>query len=191
MPSPLTSVRKFGGQAAIPDCERLVRVVPKISDARLLVITAIRGVVFVSVPHGRVVHRINGHIAVITPAVEDGARFAARAIIQMGLTLSQSAEWISREPTSVADLGMDARAGGAIAHGQISRMIHRHAAHPAPGGVRLIGALLIDRLRSVRDIFQLEPARRCHCTRTDRKITYARLVWRRRGTKILIGHPEH
>src|SRR6202022_3963954 len=48
--------------------EGLSRVDAEISDPRAPVGTAIRGVVFLGVPHGGVVHRINGHCAVIAPA---------------------------------------------------------------------------------------------------------------------------
>ena len=62
----------------------------------------------------------------------------------MGLT-SQSVQWISRQARRVADLRMDGSAGGAKAEGQISGLIHRDTAHPTPGAVRLIRALLPDR----------------------------------------------
>src|SRR5437016_3532463 len=103
----------------------------------------------------------------------------------MGLS-SQSVQWISRQASSVADLRMDASVRGAKAEGQIPRLIHRDAAHPTPGRVRLIRALLPDRDGSVGDVFQFDPADACDPARAHGKIHYDGFVRRRRGAKIPI-----
>ena len=60
----------------------------------------------------------------------------------MGFTLGQSVYGIGHQPAGVADLGMNRGVGGAKADSYVARLIHRGAAHPAPGRIRLVGALL-------------------------------------------------
>jgi len=105
----------------------------------------------------------------------------------MGFTLGQSVYGIGHQPAGVADLGMDGGAGGTKAQGHVARVIHRYAAHPAPGCVWLVGAFLKDCFRAGRHVAQLEPANTCHPSRAYGKIPYYRFVI----AKIPISHPEH
>jgi hypothetical protein len=113
---------------------------------------------------------------------------AARSIKEMGFALGQSVYRIGHQPAGVADLGVNRSAGGAKADGQVAQVIHRRAAHPAPGRVRLVGALLKDRDRAGRHVAQLEPANTCHPTHAYGHIPYYRFVAVR---EFAIGEPEH
>ena len=66
-------------------------------------------------------------------------------------------------------------------------LIHRGAAHPAPGRVGLVGALLKDR-RCGRHGAQLKPAHTCHAARTHGIIAHDRFV---AVGELAIGEPEH
>ena len=77
--------------------------------------------------------------------------------------------------------------GGAKAERQVARLIHRGAAHPAPGRVRLVGALLKDH-RCGRHGAQLKPAHTCHAARTHGIISHDRFV---AVAELAIGEPEH
>jgi hypothetical protein len=112
---------------------------------------------------------------------------ATRSTEESGFTLAQSIYGIVHQPAGVADLGIDRRAGGAKADSHIARVIHRGAAHPAPGRVRLVGALLKDR-RCGRHGAQLKPAYPCHAARTHGIIAHNRFV---AVTEFAIGQPEH
>jgi len=105
----------------------------------------------------------------------------------MGFSLGQSVYGIGREPAGVADLGVDRGAGGAKANGQVARSIHRRTAHPAPGRIRLVGALLKDRWRG-RHAAQLEPADTCHAARAHGIVAHGRFV---AVGELAIGQPEH
>ena len=100
----------------------------------------------------------------------------ARAGKQSGFALRESVKWIRNQAPGVADLGIDGRTGGAEAEGQVTVLVHGGAAHPAPGRVRLIGALLENRHRAGGDIAQLEPTNARYPARTDGVISYDRFV---------------
>src|SRR6266496_5039446 len=83
---------------------------------------------------------------------------------------------------------MDERARCAKAEGHVSEFVHRYTAHPAPGRVRLVGALLKDRHRSGRHAAQFEPADARHIVRFDGIVSDQRFM------SILespIGQPIH
>jgi hypothetical protein len=145
-----------------------------------------RGIVFLGVPECAVVHWVDGQCAVIAPPVAR-ADLAPRSIEESGFTLGQSVYGIGHQPAGVADLGVNRGAGGAKADSQVARLIHRRATHPAPGCVRLVGALLKDR-RCGRHGAQLKPAHPCHAARTHGIIAHDRFV---AVGEFAIGEPEH
>ena len=112
---------------------------------------------------------------------------AARSIEEMGFTLGQTVYGIGHQPAGVTDLGIDSGAGGAKTDRQVAVLVHRSAAHPAPGRVRLVGALLKNR-RGARHAAQLKPAYPCHPARTHRIISHNRFV---AVAELAIGEPEH
>src|SRR5947207_10639979 len=101
-------------------------------------ISASHGIIFLGVPKGAVVHWINRHCAVISPAAVSTG-LAARSIKEMNLALGQRIHRIIKQPASITNLGENRRVGSAKAHGQIAREIQRDASHPTPDRVRLIG----------------------------------------------------
>src|SRR5260370_41788387 len=91
-------------------------------------------------------------------------------------TLGQHIERIVKEPSSVADLRVDRCARSAVADSEISLLVHRGTAHPTPGRVRLVGALLEDRHRSGSHVAQLEPAYSGHPARINAAVPHQCLV---------------
>src|SRR5438093_4438563 len=83
---------------------------------------------------------------------------------------------------------MDGSVRGAKAESHISEPVQGDTAHPAPGSVRLVGALLEDRHRSGRHTAQLEPANASYIVRFHRKISYQRFV---SVPKTAVGQPIH
>ncbi|HAF14621.1 MAG TPA: hypothetical protein DCK99_13175 [Blastocatellia bacterium] len=105
----------------------------------------------------------------------------------MRLTLGQNVDRIGRQTPGIADLRIERRARSTEANGQISLAVHRRTSHPAPGGVRLVGAFLKDTDRSSGHIAQLEPAHACHPACADGVIADHRFV----VAKIPISQTEH
>ena len=70
---------------------------------------------------------------------------------------------------------------------QVAASVHCGTAHPAPGSIWLVRALLKDSHRSASDIAQFNPTDTCYASRTDRIVRHYRFV----VTKITIGEPEH
>ena len=66
--------------------------------------------------------------------------------------------------------------------------VHRRAAHPAPGGVGLVGALLEHSHGPGGHVAQLEPADAGHAARADGVVAHHRLVAVR---ELAVGQPEH
>src|SRR5438046_6440455 len=150
---------------------RTTRCYLETADARSPVEGACRGIVFVSVPEGAVVYWINTQRAVSAPAVA-GAALTAGAVKEMSFTLSERVDWVGCEPGRVADLWIDRRTGSAKADGEVSLSIHRGATHPAPGRIRLIGALLINGHRYGRSVAQVKSPYSCSATCAASLIAY-------------------
>jgi hypothetical protein len=105
----------------------------------------------------------------------------------MGFALGQSIQGIGHQPAGVTNLGVNRGAGSAEADSHVARLIHRGATHPAPGRVRLVGALLKDH-RCGRHGAQLKPAHACHSARTHGIISHDRFV---AVGELAVGEPEH
>ena len=101
--------------------------------------------------------------------------------------MSERVDWVGREPGRVAYLWIDGRTGSAKADREVSLSIHRGATHPAPGSVRLIGALLINGHRSGRHVAQLKPAYCCDAPGADSIVAYDGLV----AAEVPIGESKH
>src|SRR4051794_27543176 len=138
-------VRRDGPRAGpgVGDRERPHRAVreAEVPDARVPRERRRRRVVLLRVPEGALVARVDADVAVVAPAVA-GGRLTAGARKKRGLTLRELVRRVAREPSRVADLRIDRRRRGAEADRQVTGSVHRGAPHPAPGAVRLVGALL-------------------------------------------------
>src|SRR5215469_5113667 len=104
-------------------------------------------VIFLGVPEGAVVLWIDGHAAVITPALET-VDLDAGAVRQEERRL-HGARRISRCPSNYGNARIDAVAGDAEAERNISNAIHRDAAHPVIQARINYGAFLEDKRRRV------------------------------------------
>ena len=146
----MRSALLWGGASGKPE---IANACPPVEATRCLV-------VLVRVVEGAVVNRINGEIAVIAPAI--GSACLATGAVEKMLFTRQGVQWIGCQAACIADLWVNGAAGRAKAQGDIALVIGTDAAHPAPGGIRLISALLKDspvpRLRPS----QLNPADPCH-----------------------------
>src|ERR1044071_1814313 len=78
-------------------------------DAGSPIESAARGIIFLGVPKGAVVHRVNGQSAVVAPAIAC-SRLAAGSTEESGFALGESIQAIGNQPASVADLREDAAA---------------------------------------------------------------------------------
>jgi len=113
----------------------------KRTDKRRPVERAIRGEIFVGVPERTVVARIDAQRSVVSPSRET-AGLRTRTFDQAGLG-SHRARRITRRPAGVTDSWMDRSARRAVAESNVSRSIHRGAAHPAVNSIcRTEGSLL-------------------------------------------------
>src|SRR6266446_493166 len=158
----------------------------EVANARPPIKSARRGIVFVGEPESAVVHRVNCHRAIITPTV-GSAGLAAGAGNDSGFTLRQGVYRITHQTARVSDLGINSCTGGVKAKREISRLVHRYTAHPAPGRIGLIGALLKDRYRPRRYAAQFDPAYAGHPARADAVIGHHGFVI----AKIPIRGPVH
>ena len=136
------------------------------ADTRAPVEAGSRRIVFVRVPEGAVVTWIYSYITVIAPATA-GPRLTAGAREKSRFSLRQRTEWIGHQASCVSYLWRDCTARGAVANGDISLLVHRRAAHPAPGRIRLVGTLLELRYRAARHAAQFKPANAGDAVRAD------------------------
>src|SRR5512141_2588260 len=110
---------------------------------------------------GRVIERavvdgIDGHRAVITPAVEvAGLRARAGEKYRLGLHFSKR---IRRAAASEADARIDTATRDAVTHGDVAGLVHGDTAHPARAAVGRERALLHERGRAAGEIRELIPA---------------------------------
>ena len=146
----------------------------EVADARAPVEAGRRRVVLVCVIERAIVHRIDREIAVIAPAI--GRSTLAPGAIKKVLFTCQNVYGIGHQTSRIAELRVNRAAGGAETKYLVSQVIRRDAAHPAPGGIRLIRALLEDtpvpRLRAL----QFKPAYSGHCIGTHRVIIKQRFM---------------
>jgi len=116
---------------------------PEVADAGAP-IEAGRGlVVLARVVERAVVHRIDGEIAVVAPAIGGGA-LTARAVEKMLLT-RQRIQWIRRQPAGVTDLRAYRTTGCAEAECDIALVVRCDTTHPTPSCIWLVSALLENR----------------------------------------------
>jgi hypothetical protein len=101
--------------------------------------------------------------------------------------LGESIDGIGRQPAGVADLWINRGTRRAKAEGEITVLIHRRAAHPSRGRVRLVSALLKQRWRGCHRA-QLKPANTGDAAGTDRKIAHDGFV---AIAELPIGGSEH
>src|SRR4029077_20961357 len=111
------------------------------ADARSPVEGAGGRVILLRVPESAVVDRVDGQVAVVAPA-SARTSLAASARQQSRFALRQRARRIASQPSGVPDLGMDGGARSRESKSKVSLVVHGGAAHPAPGRVGLIRALL-------------------------------------------------
>ena len=136
-------LRRAGRELEVPDSRSPV-------EARGGVVVLLR------VPEGAIVHGVDRHVAVVAPAA-DRVRLAARPVDEVRLALAHRVGWVAGESPRVPDLRMDGGVGGAEAERHVAAVVHGDAAHPAPGVVGLVGALLDEARRARGDVVDLEP----------------------------------
>ena len=158
----------------------------EVADARAPVEAGRRRVVLVCVIERAIVHRIDREIAVIAPAI--GRSTLAPGAIKKVLFSRQRIQWVRRQSARVTDLRVNRAAGRAKAERDVVLVVGGDAAHPAPGGIRLIRALLEDtpvpRLRAL----QFKPAYSRHCIGTHGIIIKQRFMT---VGEAAIGVAEH
>lgn len=159
---------------------------PEVADTRAPVEAGRRRVVLVCVVKRAVIHRIDCDIAVIAPAIGSGT-LAARPIEKMLLT-GQRIQCVRRQAACVTNLRVNRTAGRAKAEGNVALVIGGDAAHPAPGGVWLVRALLEDCPAARLCPLQFKPADTCHRAGTDRVIVKQRFMT---VGEAAIGVAEH
>src|SRR6266851_4166118 len=108
-------------------------------------------------PECAVVDGIDRHGAVVPPAAAAGCRLRAAALDDAPLVL-QSTQWVTWGAGGIANRRVNVAAGGAVAHGHVTGLIHRDAAHPAKHAVGHVCPLLRDNGSVVVRILQLVPA---------------------------------
>ncbi len=113
-------------------------------------------VVFLRVPEGTIIHRVDGHRAVIAPAVDAGLRAATGD--ELSLALWHRARWIADQSSCVANRWVEAAARHAEPQPHVADVILRDAGHPAMVAVaRRIHPLLGQIPRPRAALAQLEP----------------------------------
>src|SRR5678815_2337832 len=122
------------------------------------------GIIFLRVPKRTVIYRIHTHLTVVSPPIASSS-LATCSVEEMSLALGESIYWIAREPPGASNLGINCGIRCAETYSQIALAIHRSTTHPAPGSVRLIGALLEDRWCG-GDIPYFEPTHTANTIRT-------------------------
>lgn len=102
-------------------------------------------IIFVDVPEGAIVGRVNRHIRVISPAITHCLR--PRTIDQHALAQGHLPRRVVLESASVADARKDiCRVGDTVAQGQVALLVHSDTPHPAVHAIsRSVGTLLEER----------------------------------------------
>src|SRR6188472_2989663 len=129
---------------------------PEVPDAGAPVEAGRGLVVLARVVERAVVHRIDGEIAVVAPAIGGGA-LTACAVEKMLLT-RQRIQRIRRQPAGVTDLRTYRTARHTKAECDVALVIRCDTTHPTPGRIRLVGALLENRPASRLCASQFEPS---------------------------------
>jgi len=105
----------------------------------------------------------------------------------MSFALRQAICGIVSKPPGVSNLREDAATRGTEAENHIAVLIHRYAAHPTPGRIWLVGALLKEnRCRRYRTYFK--PANACNTACTNGKVSHGGFV---PITEFSIAQSEH
>src|SRR5947209_3834006 len=105
----------------------------------------------------------------------------------MQFALAKGVCWICREAGRVSQLRIDSGTRGTKADCEIPLPVHRCAAQPAPVGVRLVSALLVNSDRTRGDVTQLKPAQTGDSTGADTVSANNRLMI----AEVPVGSPEH
>ena len=105
----------------------------------------------------------------------------------MRFALRESVQWVARQSPRVAQLRTDRGTRGAEAESKITLSVHGYTAHPTPGGVRLVSALLVNRDRARSHIAQLKPSYPSHAVRAHSIGADNRFV----GAEVAVGNAEH
>ena len=103
----------------------------ELADACKPVSAAGDRIIFVGVPEGEIIGRINGGHAVIPPA-SAGMGLVTAARDHNGFALTEIIQWIRSQPAGIADGRLLGRARGRITHGHVPVLIHGDARHPPP-----------------------------------------------------------
>ena len=105
----------------------------------------------------------------------------------MSFTLGQGIHRIGRQPACIANLRVDRRTGSAETDRKVALEVHRRAAHPTPGRVRLVGAFLENCNRTRSNVAELKPANAGDAARVDSEVANQRFV----VAKVAIGEAKH
>ena len=156
----------------------------KVHDARVPVVCAVAENVLLRVPEGAVVDGIDGHGAVVAPAIDvGGLRAAADHDGGFGFELTGG---IGGNASGESDRGIDRAPADAVAESDVADFVHGDAAHPAIVGVGRVGALLRDH-RIVARRLNLIPAHAAAAADRDRVIDDQRFV----TAEVAIGEAIH
>src|SRR5215831_7713824 len=134
-------------------------------------------------PEGAVVRRVDAHARIIAPAF----RVRLRPFARYGRLLDRHlVRRVACAAAGEADAGRNLRAGHAVTHQHVARLVHRDARHPSKRRVRRVCPLLEDRRRPTR-VAQLVPAHPRRIAGDHRVIDGERLV----VVEFSVGEPEH
>ena len=103
----------------------------ELADARKPVSAAGDRIIFVGVPEGEIIDRINRRHAVIAPA-SAGMGLVTAARDHDGFPLTEIVQCIPSQSASIADGRLLGRTRGRITDGHVPVLIHGDARHPAP-----------------------------------------------------------
>jgi len=118
----------------------------KRSDAGLPPAITRGRVVLLCIPKSAVIGWVDGHHAVIAPAIE-GRCLGAGAGNQCRFALWQGPQRVANQTTGVENRRRDRAARHAVADRDVARLVHCNAPHPAAVAARRVGSLLINRGR--------------------------------------------
>ena len=103
----------------------------ELADARKPVSAAGDRIIFVGMPEGEIIDRIDGGHAVIAPA-SAGMGLVTAPHDHDGFALTEIIQWIPSQSASIADGRLLGRTRGRITHSHVPVLIHGDARHPAP-----------------------------------------------------------
>src|SRR5579862_1763683 len=91
-------------------------------------VRAIRLVVLLAVPEGAVVHRVDAHAAVVSPAIAPVLLHSGA--VRDDLWRFHLTKRIGRDASEISDARLHGFAGSAQAHRDVANLIHGYARHP-------------------------------------------------------------